>query len=91
MSSKQDTNSETRTFVHLGLRRPISHPEYTDEQVAHGVRMLSRHQMNHEDVVCTARDRILCLVEEKKLLQEKYDKLCKSMGLDKNDGKVFNG
>ena len=50
---------------------PISAPHLSDEEVAREVRMLMRDQLNHESVVTIARDRIMCLTEEKESLEER--------------------
>ena len=52
---------------HKGL--PISFSHLTDEQMAGTVRMLMRHDLGHEGIVCGARDRIMCLMKEKAELE----------------------
>ena len=58
-----------RTYTKNGTEYPVLHPELTDEEVAGQVRMLTRRQLDHEAVCTTARDRILCLTEEKATLE----------------------
>lgn len=49
---------------------PISKPELSDFEVANMVRMLMRSDLNHEMVCTLGRDRIMCLVKEKKQLEK---------------------
>lgn len=60
-----------RTYLgSYGDRHPISGAHLSDEAVATQVRMLMRDQLNHEAVCQTARDRIMCLTEEKAALAD---------------------
>lgn len=52
---------------HVGL--PIDYPQLTDRQMASKVRMLMRTDLEHEAVICGARDRIMALVKEKDALE----------------------
>lgn len=62
---------EPRFYTDLdGEKRPISASNMSDKEVAGAVRMLLRDQLNHEAVCVMARDRILCLAEEKQRLQD---------------------
>lgn len=54
---------------------PISFPHLTDQQMAGTVRMLMRHDLGHEGIVCGARDRIMCLVKEKAALEARVAEL----------------
>lgn len=42
--------------------------QWPDAQVASAVRMLVREDLDHESVVCLARDRIVALIAERELL-----------------------
>ena len=54
---------------------PISYPDLSDFHMAGKVRMLMRSDLDHEGVVCGARDRIMCLSQEKALLEERVQQL----------------
>lgn len=56
---------------------PISGPQYSDNEIAGMVRMLSRNDMDHEAILCAARDRIMALVKEKQTLADEAKKLKK--------------
>ncbi len=64
-----------RTFQHMGNTRTLEPLRYSDRCVAHTVRMLMRDDWMHETKVNMARDRILCLVEEKEALQARIAEL----------------
>lgn len=59
---------ERRTYTWLGKTHEIAAAHMSDIEVAGEVRMLMRDQLDHEAVCCTARDRIVCLHEEKQAL-----------------------
>ena len=65
-----------RTFEHMGHVREITFPELSDVEMAGKVRMLTTSDwMDHEFIVCGARDRILALVKEKKALEDQVSRL----------------
>ena len=66
-----------RTFKHFGATHRISRENLTDVQVATLVRMLGRSDIDHELTCTVARDRILCLTQEKKRLQERLHETAK--------------
>jgi len=51
-------------FTFLGNDREADMPWLSHEEAAGTVRMLMRHQLDHEQVCCMARDRILHLAQE---------------------------
>lgn len=55
--------------------RKIGMPDVSDEDLAGRVRMLMRNDLDHEMIVCAARDRIMCLVKEKRELAERVKTL----------------
>lgn len=57
-----------RTFLHMTHTRTLSGMQYSDACIAHTVRMVGRSDWHLEAKVCMARDRILCLLEEKETL-----------------------
>ena len=59
-----------RTYQWNGHRFEIGARHLTDVQMAGRVRMLMRDQLDHESVCTDARDRIMCLTEEKSRLRE---------------------
>jgi hypothetical protein len=61
-----DTSPEAveRTYTWNGHTHQIAYPQFSDETMAGVVRMLMRGDLNHESIVCAARDRIMCLVAE---------------------------
>lgn len=63
----------TKKFTHLGNLREIDAPQLSDVEMAGKVRMLTRSDMDHEAVVCAARDRILHL-------SQMQDRLVKVLG-----------
>lgn len=68
----QDATEENtgRTFEHMGHTRTLDGLQYSDECIAHTIRMLDRNDWHHEAKACMARDRILCLTAEKKAMQD---------------------
>lgn len=54
---------------------PISYPDLSDFHMAGKVRMLMRSDLDHEGVVCGARDRIMCLSKEKAYLTAEAERL----------------
>lgn len=54
---------------------PIAFPQWSDEEMAGRVRMLMRDQLNHEVICTAARDRIMCLSKEKRLLENQIRRL----------------
>jgi hypothetical protein len=71
-ATKENTG---RTFQHMGNTRTLEPLRYSDACVAHTVRMLTRNDWHHEAIVCMARDRILCLIEEVAALKEEIEGL----------------
>jgi len=64
-----------KLFHHMGHRREASYPWLSDVEIAGRVRMLMRDDLNHEGIVCAARDRILHLSEEnERLRRELYSR-----------------
>jgi hypothetical protein len=57
-------------FWFLNKGRECDLPWLTDEQMAGLVRMLMRHDYNHESVVCAARDRILHLSQSRRRIAD---------------------
>ncbi len=53
---------------HGDRSEPLGYRHLPDIQIAGAVRMLMRHDLDHESVVCAARDRICALHEEKAAL-----------------------
>lgn len=51
-------------FHHMGHKREAALPWLSDVEMAGEVRMLMRDDLDHEGIVCAARDRILHLSEE---------------------------
>lgn len=54
---------------------PISYPDLSDFHMAGKVRMLMRSDLDHEGVVCGARDRIMSLSKEKADLTTEIERL----------------
>ena len=67
--------NKDRVYDHLHKNIPIKMPQYSDEDIAHWVRMLLRSDMAFERIVTTARERILCLVREKEELLKEIETL----------------
>ena len=53
----------------------ISYPHLTDEQMAGKIRMLFRDSLDHEGVVCGARDRIMALAKAFDQQKEALDRI----------------
>ena len=60
-----DTKAPERTYTKNGKTFPIGYPDKSDTEMAGIVRMLARHDLRHEIVCTAARDRILCIAEER--------------------------
>ena len=58
-----------RTYTWLDQKHPISGADISDRQVASRIRGLMRHEICFEGVLLLARDRIVCLSEEKAKLE----------------------
>lgn len=69
-----------REYTWNGTTHPIGKPHLTDEEMAGEVRMLMRDQLDHEAICTAARDRIMCLVAEKKALQEALESVASPVG-----------
>lgn len=60
---------EPMRFTHLGNDREADMPWLSHAEMAGHVRMLLRTDLDHESVVCAARDRILHLAQENERLR----------------------
>tara|TARA_B100001146_G_C15773820_1_gene261204 strand:- start:169 stop:495 length:327 start_codon:yes stop_codon:yes gene_type:complete len=67
--------NEGRVYTHNGHTHTISGTQYSDEQIAHTIRMLMRDDWHLEAKVLMARDRILCLIAEKEALKQELENL----------------
>ncbi len=64
---------------------PISYPDLSDFHMAGKVRMLMRSDLDHEGVVCGARDRIMCLSKERANLVVAFNEMARCL----SEGKAF--
>lgn len=69
----------TRTYDWHGHTHEIGLPNLTDKAMASAIRMLSRSDRDHEHIVRSARDRIMCLVKEKAQLTAERDELLRAL------------
>jgi hypothetical protein len=71
-----DYHGRGRVFDWNGhTNREIGMPDVSDQVLASMVRMLMRNDLDHEMIVCAARDRIMCLVKEKARLIQALEEI----------------